>query len=214
MMLSRINASYFRRLSSALTLLACLSVVNGCGSSAPATPSAEAKVAAQAPATAASHQVSDATNVVAQFLDAIRRGGETSGANQLLTQEAQAVLQRLGRTVQPIGSPDAVFTVTRAESVPDAPGAVLVHSTWTEPTGDGKTESYQVVWALEDETPGWRISGLAMDLEPGKEPMIVDFENAGQMANLLNSNEEATAAAPAVGDTLSQAPQDGQPVTR
>ena len=214
MMLSRPKVSYSNGSTlKALTLAASMAWLNGCGSSTP-TPSAGGKPTAKTGAVAANYEVADATNVVAQFLDAVRRGGATSGANQLLTQHAQAVLQRLGRTVQPIGSPDAVFTVTRAEAVPDTPGAALVHSRWAEPTGDGKSESYQVVWALEHEASGWRISGLAMDLQAGQEPMIVDFENAAQMANLLNSNEESVAAGSIGGDQVSQVPKAAAPVQR
>ncbi len=187
--------------------------ISGCGSSAPSPVASGNGAAAPAPATNGTPQVAEATNTVAQFLDAVRRGGETGGANQLLTSHAQEVLTQMGRTVQPIGSPDAVFTVTRAEAVPDTPGAALVHSLWTEPVPGGTTkESYQVVWALEHEASGWRISGLAMDLEPGQEPMVVDFENATQMAALLN----ATEATPAVGgsDAVSQAAAPGTNVQR
>jgi len=215
MMLSRNDTKPFRSTLRKLSLLTTALLVSGCGSSTMTT--TDATATGQAPKVAAvanSEDVAEATNVVAQFLDAVRRGGETGGANQLLTQQAQVVLQRLGRTVQPIGSPDAIFKVTRAESVPDTPGAALVHSLWTEPTADGTAESYEVVWALLKETSGWRISGLAMDLQPGKEPMIVDFENAGQMANLLNSSDEATAGGPAGGDALSQAPADPSQVQR
>ena len=214
MMLTQIQpASIARRLFATVALSAATLATTGCGSST--TTTAENKPANPAAnAAAATEDVSAATNVVAQFLDAIRRGGETGGANQMLTQHAQMVLQKLGRTVQPIGSPDAVFTVTRAESVPEAPGAALVHSTWTEPTGDGKSESYQVVWALERENTNWRISGLAMDLQPGQDPMIVDFENASQMATLLNGEDPNAPAAPSGGDTVSQAPQGDAPIQR
>lgn len=214
-MLSRTQIQPLYRYLPKLALLATAVMACGCGSSA--TTTAEGKTAAQAErvaAVASPEDVANASNVVAQFLDAVRRGGETGGANQLLTLQAQAVLQRLGQTVQPIGSPDAIFKVTRAESVPDTPGAALVHSVWTEPTGPGISESYEVVWALLKETAGWRISGLAMDLQPGQEPMIVDFENASQMATLLYSGEESTAAAPSGGDTLSQAPGDASQLQR
>jgi hypothetical protein len=204
-MLTRIKpASAPTALVLTLVISAGLVVETGCGSSS--SPTAATSPSSTAATTAAAPNVAEATNVVAQFLDAIRRGGETGGANQMLTQHAQTVLQRLGRTVQPIGSPDAVFTVTRAEAVEGIPGAALVHSTWTEPLSEGKTESYQVVWALEHETAGWRISGLAMDLQPGQEPMIVDFENATQMASLLNGEETPVATNPAGGDAVSQAP--------
>lgn len=210
MMLTQIQpASIARRLFATVALSAATLATTGCGSS---TPTATENMPANA--AAATEDVSAATNVVAQFLDAIRRGGETGGANQMLTQHAQMVLQKLGRTVQPIGSPDAVFTVTRAESVPEAPGAALVHSTWTEPTGDGKSESYQVVWALERENTNWKISGLAMDLQPGQEPMIVDFENANQMATLLNGEDPNVPTPPSGGDTVSQVPQGDAPIQR
>jgi len=208
MMLSRKNqesrsAPIFRTLA----LITVATLASGCGSSTSTTTAdAKSNPTATGAAAKATLNVADATNVVAQFLDAIRRGGETGGANLLLTEHAQAVLKKIGRTVQPIGSPDAVFKVTRAEAVPSTPGAALVHSLWTEPVAEGKTESYQVVWALEQETSGWRISGLAMDLEPGQEPMVVDFENANQMASLLNNNEESTDSSPNGGDAVSQNP--------
>lgn len=205
-------ASIARRLFFSVALSAATIATTGCGSSTP--PTAENKPANPTATASAPEDVSAATNVVAQFLDAIRRGGETGGANQMLTQHAQMVLQKLGRTVQPIGSPDAVFTVTRAEAVPEAPGAALVHSTWTEPTGNGTSESYQVVWALERESTNWKISGLAMDLQPGQEPMIVDFENASQMASLLNGDAPNTPNNPQGGDTVSQAPQGDAPIQR
>lgn len=133
------------------------------------------------------------TDVVSQFLDLVRRGGGDSGASALLTAKAQSELNRIGRTVQPIGSPDAMFVVTRAESVPDSPDAKLVHSIWKEPKGDNSADSansggileYQVVWALQKEDNQWRISGLAMEIEPGQNPLIVNFEDGNRMAALL-----------------------------
>ena len=214
-MLSRKNQiSRYTPIFRALALAGAAIVVSGCGSSTPTTSGGTASANVNGKTTPATLDVADATNVVAQFLDAIRRGGETGGANLLLTQRAQAVLRKIGRTVQPIGSPDAVFKVTRAEAVPSTPGAALVHSMWTEPLQDGKSESYQVVWALEQEAAGWRISGLAMDLEPGKDPLVVDFENANEMASLLNSNEESTVSQPNGGDAVSQNPAESPAIQR
>ena len=207
MMLSRIkNSLTSAPVYHAIALAIVALQVAGCGPSASTTTGAKPAAATAALAKTGNIDVAASKDVVSQFLDAIRRGGETGGANQLLTQQAQTVLKRLGRTVQPIGSPDAVFTVTRAEAVPEAPGAAMVHSTWTEPSPDGKSESYEVVWALMKEPVGWRISGLAMDLHPGRDPIIVDFENAADMANLLNSNEETVATAPQGPDKMSQPP--------
>jgi len=145
-----------------------------------------------------------AVNTVSQFLDAIRRGGDSNRAHSLLTSHAAKVLEGLGRTIQPIGSPDATFKVTRGEPVEDHPGMALVHSTWSEPTGEGATESYQVVWAMQFEQGSWRISGLAMELDPAEPPMIVDFEDTVQMAELFRSEAD-----PASSDTVRTAEASG-----
>ena len=130
-----------------------------------------------------------ATDVVSQFLDLVRRGGADSGASSLLTAKAQSELARIGRTLQPIGSPDARFQVTRAQTVPGDDESALVHSRWTEPQGNEKTLEYQVVWAVQMEEGQWRISGLAMEMDPSKDPMIVNFEDGGRMAALLAATE-------------------------
>ncbi len=166
----------------------------GCGSSnAPQAAATPAPAATAANTTPSESDLNQAATIVAQFLDAVRRGGETGGANQMLTSDAQAVLQQLGRSVEPIGSTEAVFKVTRAEAVPDTPNAALVHSFWTEPKADGQAETYQVVWAVEQEPTGWKISGLAMDMGQNQEPMIVDFENSQQMAMLFNDKPAVAA---------------------
>lgn len=154
--------------------------------------------------------VDAAKAAVSHFLDAIRRGGDTGGAHHLLTQDACSVLESLGRSVQPIGSPAAKFVVTRSEAVEGHPTSALVHSTWSEPSETGAFESFQVVWALEWEQQVWKISGLAMELDPTQEPMIIDFEDHAQMANLFRgeADDQATADTTGAGnaDNVSQAP--------
>ncbi|TWU40292.1 hypothetical protein Q31b_36400 [Novipirellula aureliae] len=134
------------------------------------------------------------SDVVSQFLDRVRRGGETTDAGQLLTQRAQAELKRIGRTVQPIGTPDARFDVRQAAAIPNEPGSMLVQSIWTEPNSDGSLGQYEVVWAVHREQAGWRISGLAMEMNPGQPPIVIDFENGDEMAKLLAGSEQAEPA--------------------
>jgi hypothetical protein len=154
--------------------------------------------------------VNAAKDAVSHFLDAVRRGGDTGGAHSLLTKDACAVLEGLGRSVQPIGSPAAKFVVTRSEAVDGHPNSALVHSTWSEPSEAGTFETFQVVWALEWEQNSWKISGLAMELDPTQDPMIIDFEDHVQMANLFRGEVGATAdavvAQPGNADNVSQAP--------
>lgn len=174
-----------------------LAAMTGCSktpSNSPAEAAAQPQRNDNATVASGSTDVSAAMDTVSHFLDAVRRGGDTGRAHSLLTTEACAVLERLGRTVQPIGSPDATFTVTRSEAVPEHPNMALVHSTWSEPTGEGTNESYQVVWAVQLEQGQWRISGLAMELDPSQPPMIVDFEDHVEMANLFRSETDAASA--------------------
>lgn len=133
-----------------------------------------------------------ATDVVSQFLDLVRRGGSDTGAEQLLTTKAQSELQRIGRTVQPIGSPDARFEVTRAESIPDSQDAALVHSVWTEPNQDGSVTQIQAVWAVQIEQNQWRISGLALETAPNEDPMVINFEDGNAMDQILAANDTPT----------------------
>jgi len=161
-----------------------LALTIGCGSETPTDQGPDAAAVSGDPADI---QPSP-TDVISHFLDEIRRGGNDSRAQNLLTKRAQDVLTQIGQTVQPIGSPDAQFEVTRSEAVPGEDNAVLVHSLWREPQPDGTLTDYQVVWAVEREDGRWRISGLAIEITPNQPPQIVDFENGELMAKLLVSD--------------------------
>lgn len=179
--------------SAVAVLTLSLACTLGCGSSAPVDENGAAPAESNAAAA-----VPSPADVVSQFLDEVRRGGQDSLAQQLLTQRAQSELTRIGHSVQPIGSPDARFNVTRSEAVPGEANAALVHTLWSEPNDDGSRQEYQIVWAVEREPAGWRISGLAIEIDPEQPPQVIDFENGRQMAQLLASEEPAaeSAAAP------------------
>ncbi len=157
----------------------------GCGGNTPTADTTNA----QATSRIAANTTPQPTDIVSQFLDQVRRGGEDSGAGTLLTQRAQSELRRIGRSVQPIGSPDASFNVTRGEAIPNDPDSMLVHSIWSEPNNDGGQSDFQVVWALQREATGWRISGLAMEFEPGMDPEIINFEDGNSMMQILGGVE-------------------------
>lgn len=146
----------------------------GCGKSEP--------VAEKSPTeTPAAPQITPSTEVVSQFLDLIRRGGEDTAANQLLTEKARFVLTEINQPIQPIGSPQASFKVTRAADVPNEENAQVVHTIWSDPN----EEDYEVIWAVQLESGKWRISGLAMETTPGQ-TQIVNFEDREMMSLLLN----------------------------
>ena len=207
--ISREMARDLARFTKALALsssIAALSMCVGCGKSEVAQATANPTSASSGvTAESAPTQVTP-TDVVSQFLDQVRRGGANSEAGQFLTQKAQSELKRIGRSVQPIGSPDAHFDVIRAVKVPEEDNAMLVESRWTEPNPDGTKSEFQVVWSVEQESTGWRISGLAL-LEEGTEtPTVIDFENGNMMAQWL-----ADDAGEDPGLANSPAPSSGNP---
>lgn len=197
-----------------LLALALAVLQTGCGS----------KETAQAPASAtpsttvsqSTSQAAAAEAVVSHFLDRIRRGGDSHNAMSLLTDRAQAELRRIGQVVQPIGSPDASFEVTRSTPIPNDESlgennlaGRLVHCLWTEPaspSGAGETnpepQTYQVVWSVFQQQDGWKISGLVLEMSAQEPPLVLDFENGELMAKILGGGEpsEQTATSPASTD--------------
>lgn len=178
-------------------------LLSGCGQSEPTV--VEAKQAPPAPAVTSQADAAAAEQVVGQFLDRIRRGGGMNDASELLSDRARTELERIGTPIQPIGSPDATFTITRSEAIPadpsDGPDALphrLVHCIWSEPlpagaeTGEGQsTQNFQVVWAVVRQPSGWRISGMVLETTPGEPPVVLDFENGELMAQVLNNDQQS-----------------------
>ena len=151
----------------------------------------------------------DAESVVSSFLDRIRRGGEDHDAMSLLTDRAQAELKRVGQVVQPIGSPDATFRVTRSTPMPVESGSEpingrLVHCIWSEPAPSAQDanalatptprQEYQVVWSVIMQDDGYKISGLILEMDPNQPPLILDFEDGDLMAQILGGQPEAQTA--------------------
>ena len=194
------------------TLIITLAV--GCGSGTPVadnpTPRTQEGITTNGGATSPASLNPPPTDIVSQFLDEIRRGGEDSRANALLTSRAQSELKRIGQTIQPIGSPNASFEVTRFELHPEDASAAMVHSVWSEPNAEGgSVASSQVVWALRQEQSGWRISGLAITIDPeAEDPVVFNFEDGNQMAAMLSEpapgNSEVSSQATAPNSTLNR----------
>ncbi len=173
------------RLPVVLTLALLSASLSGCGSQE--TASTTPPAAKPTPPPAAAPAIHPSEQVVAQFLDRVRRGDQSQPAAALLTETARTVLRSLGREVMPIGTPESRFEVTRSSATAAADGSPssddrLVHTIWTEPAADGSTSQYQVVWAVIRQSVGWRISGLAMEPSPGEEMVVMDFENPEAMA--------------------------------
>lgn len=183
---------------------ALLATPIGCGKQEVADTATSNTVAVAGPQMSAE----DAEAIVSQFLDRIRRGGDHQDAMALLTDRAQSELQRIGQVVQPIGSPDAQFQVTRSTPMPFDPSAGetpvsgrLVHCIWTEPAErdvagnpTNALQNYQVVWSVVMQRDQYRISGLILEMDPNQPPLILDFENGDLMAQILGGTPSAQTA--------------------
>lgn len=181
-----------------------LSIPVGCGKQEVASNSAPTPTAMASPQMTAA----DAEAVVSQFLDRIRRGGENHEVMSLLTDRAQSELQRVGQIVQPIGSPDAQFRVTRSTPMPNDPesgvtavSGRLVHCIWSEPAQTdtngqitAAVQQYQVVWSVVAQDDQYRISGLILEMDANEPPLVLDFENGDLMAKILGGEPKAQTA--------------------
>lgn len=172
-----------------------LALFIGCGSPSESQVAQQSAPEPTAAAPASNDAVASPSDVVSQFLDEVRRGGENSRANDYLTEVARTELNRIGQSVTPMGSPDARYQVTRAEPYPGDENSMLVHSVWSEPSESGPSVEIQVVWALQRESAGWRISGLAIQEDENSEPVVLDFENAEMMAQQFSSASAAEESA-------------------
>ncbi|MDX1943911.1 MAG: hypothetical protein SFU86_00780 [Pirellulaceae bacterium] len=149
--------------------------------------------------------------VVSVFLGALRSGDKPTTAH-LLTTKAREETAKHGWAVDPKGSPNTKYEIHAAEILPDNPNGSHVTSVWTETFDDG-TITYQIVWVLRKETPGWRIAGMALELVPGQPPAFLNFEDP---ADMERKQQEAIAAAEkqAAIETaqVPPAPQDPQSI--
>lgn len=185
----------------------------GCGGS---TAQKETPKAGNSVATKAASLPSNTTppaEVVAQFLDSVRRGDEDTTA-KLFTQAAIQELDKYAIKVQPPGSPEATFQIGETRYTDDDKDSALVELFWTEvspETGDKKKT--EAVFAVRLENVGWRIAGMVVETEPGKEE-VIDFENLAQMieeapasgAQPPASTQQVAGQVPVQG----QAPAQGQ----
>jgi hypothetical protein len=173
-----------------LLALITLTFVAGCGSQSTsessATPAPSDPVA----------------RVVYDFLEAVRIG-DTDTASSQLTPLALQRTNELDLNFSPPGSATARFQVGAVEMV-DAEKAV-VECVWTDDDADGKPRDEKITWALKLNAGQWRISGMAADMGPDQLPVVMDFENPGQLASRYNSAQTAPQA-----ETPLQAAQPSQ----
>lgn len=173
--------------------LLLLALVVGCGpSSSPSGPAAPAPAAPPAapsekpaapPATdgtqattpAATLQAAsqDPAAAVREFLEAIRTGNDKR-AEQMLTKLALENLSKQQMNVAPPGSDTAKYEIGKVEML--AQDAARVAATWTDYNEKQQLKSDPMLWMLRKGSEGWRIMGAAVEIFPGENPLLLDFE--------------------------------------
>ena len=141
--------------------------------------------------------------VVYEFLEAVRCG-DTEVSSKCLTPLALQRTNEMDLNFSPPGSPTAQFHVGAVEMI-DAEKAV-VECVWTDQDADGVPRDEKITWALKLNAGEWRISGMAADMGSEQPPVVMDFENPGQ----LPSRSSTPAAQPQLGETPLQAAQPPQ----
>jgi hypothetical protein len=139
--------------------------------------------------------------VVSVFLNALR-SGDSPTTESLLTSVARQELAKHSLSVDVQSAPNATYQVHPAEVLPDGNGA-HVKSVWTEKFADGD-ETYEIIWGLRRQPEGWRVAGMLMQLVPGQEMQVLNFEDPGDM---LRKKEEAIASLQAPAAETAQQPQ-------
>ena len=186
------------RILSLLAVLCMLSATLGCGS--------ESSPSAAGGGSAPSDPVA---RTVYEFLDAIRIG-DTQASSARLTSLALQRITENDMIFAPPASEQARFRVGQVQMY-DADKA-LVASVWTDVDADGVPTDEHMTWALKLTEGQWRISGMAAQMGPGQPPVMMDFENPGQLLNPPQQNTTAGQQQPQQGPdaTPRQASQPAQ----
>lgn len=151
--------------------------------------------------------------VVALFLDSLRRGDENA-ANAVLTVQAQTELAKTDYVIQPLGTPEGKYKIGRVGYVDGDPTTGLVECLWSEPSPVAGQPAIEmdIVCEVHKEPQGWRISGLAVKMTGTDETFVLDFENAQSLQEALEGATGGSDPTPSAQTVATQPNQTlGQP---
>jgi len=162
---------------SMLLTLCLLALTQGCGNSntTPGQASAE---------TAADSSDSTIAEIARDFLEAIRTGN-SAAASSRLTPLAQQVMRQEDMGFDLLANSTATFRIEKVNLIEvDEAG---VDSVWTELGADGQPQQEQWTLGLQRIEGQWRIRGIIADMGPNQNPVLMDFENPGQVVAPANT---------------------------
>ena len=185
-----------KRLTCSVLLLAAI----GCGGKNSSTETAQGQAGATGGAAPQAVVTNGATTepgeIVALFLDSLRRGDEKV-ANGVLTAQAQASLAKTDYTIDPLGTEDGKYTIGRVGFVEGDTSTGLVECVWTEPNPEaGKPPvEMEIVCEVHKEPQGWRISGMAVKMAGTEETFVLDFEDPQSLQQALGGGTQTQSPA-------------------
>ena len=148
-------------------------------------------------------QATPPDHIVTAFLNALR-SGDRGVAEALLTRRAREETRKRDLTVQPLGSPDATFSVGPVEYLDRQQRGAHVNTRWTE-VNTGVVINYDIIWALRRYDVGWRVAGMGAQLGPGQPVVYLNFEDPDDMLAKWREADDAVAAAEAADPGIRQA---------
>lgn len=120
--------------------------------------------------------------VVRAFLEAAR-AGQDGTATLLLTDKAREETEREGLALDPPGTPSMKYQLGKIEYHEQDPHAAYVNTLWIESLGTSD-ERFEVVWVLRRQSQGWRIAGMAAQMDTAQPPVFLNFEDPADVARI------------------------------
>jgi hypothetical protein len=120
------------------------------------------------------------------------RKSDTAGAMQLLTQKAREATEKQGFEVA--AGPKMVYQIGQTDYVGEDKSGAHVGSVITDTDPDGAKFSYNMICVLRRETAGWRISGLAIEING--DSRFTDLETNDLTRHLEESQKQPAAEGP------------------
>ncbi len=130
------------------------------------------------PAAIQSNPASTPDQVVKAFLVALSQD-DVQTAEKLLTTKAATETRKGGLNLKKPGSPSARFRFGDVQ-LTTADEAQVV-SLWTDKTGTGAEDTFEIVWVLKNKTDGWRVQGMQTSIAANQKPIFLDFEKPAEM---------------------------------
>ena len=122
------------------------------------------------------------SEVCQRFLDLLQSGNRIAAEN-LLTRTALTATTKAGLKLEPMGGPASTCRTGEVRYATNKQKLAHV-DTYVVDNVDGEPYEMEVTWQLHKHLDGWRISGLMLELEPGKTKDLLSLENQYDVAKL------------------------------